>query len=63
MKMAVEDMIRVKTASDMMHVTSQYVYTLIKNDRLNSVEIDGVAFVSRKEVEVLQAEREKNKRH
>lgn len=59
MKMAVEDMIRVKTASDYMRVTSQYIYTLIKNERLNSVEIDGVTFVSRKEVEAFQADRTK----
>lgn len=59
MKMAVEDMIRVKTASDYMHVTSQYIYTLIKNDRLNSVEIDGVTFVSRKQVEAFHADRQK----
>lgn len=59
MKMAVEDMIRVKTASDYMHVTAQYIYTLIEKERLNAVEIDGVTFVSRKEVEAFDADRKK----
>lgn len=61
--MDMADLIRVSTASKHMGVTTQYVYTLIKTDKLKSVDIDEVTFVSRKEVEALQAEREKNKKH
>lgn len=61
--MDMEDMIRVKTASNHMNVTTQYVYTLIKDKKLKSWDIDEVTFVSRKQVEALQAEREKNKKH
>ena len=60
-KMAMEDMIRVKTAGDYMGVTAQYVYTLIEKDRLQSVEIDKITFVSRKEVEEFHANRKVNK--
>lgn len=56
--MDMTDLIRVKTASDRMKVTTQYVYTLIKTKKLKSVDIDEVTFVSRKAVEALQAERE-----
>lgn len=59
--MAVEDMIRVKTAGDYMGVTSQYIYTLIKDDKLQSVEIDKVTFVSRKEVEAFNSNRKNQK--
>lgn len=63
MEIDVDDLIRVKTAGDYMRVTSQYIYTLIKSDRLKSTEIDGVTFVSRKAVHELQAERDKNRKN
>ncbi len=55
--MDMADLIRVKTASTHMGVTTQYIYTLIKNDRLKAMDIDEVTFVSRKAVEDLQRER------
>lgn len=59
--MDMADLIRVKTASDLMKVTAQYIYTLIKTDKLKSVDIDGVTFVSRKQVTAFQAERASQK--
>lgn len=59
--MDMADLIRVKTASDYMRVTSQYIYTLIEKKRLQPTVIDEVTFVSRKAVVILEAERQKEK--
>lgn len=59
--MDMADLIKVSTASRIMGVTSQYIYTLIDDKRLKVTKIDGVAFVSKKEVEALQADRESQK--
>lgn len=59
--MDMADLIKVSTASRIMGVTSQYIYTLIEDKRLNPTRIDGVTFVSKKEVEAMQVEREKAK--
>lgn len=55
--MDMADLIRVKTASDRIGVTSQYIYTLIKADKLKATEIDGITFVSRKAVDEFNATR------
>lgn len=55
--MDMADLIRVKSAGDRIGVTSQYIYTLIKSNRLKAIEIDGVTFVSRKAVDEFQADR------
>ena len=59
MEIDVNDLIKVKTAADYMHVTSQYIYTLIKDGRLQPTEIDKVTFVSRRAVEAFEADRKK----
>lgn len=55
--MDMADLIRVKTASDRIKVTSQYIYTLIENGKLKKTDIDGVTFVSRKAVDEFDATR------
>lgn len=61
MELDVDDLIRVKTAADKMAVTSQYIYTLIKDEKLKAVVIDEVTFVSRKAVNEFDSNRD-NKR-
>jgi hypothetical protein len=54
MKIDLDELVSIKVASEMRGVTTQAIHQLIKRGKLRAIEVSGIRFVLRKEVEAYE---------